>query len=136
MPDTLTALADLTASSFAEVNLTDYTFQAITSGTGIEATHGDVGVMIVKNTTAGGLTFSITIPTPLQSGLDLIGKTVTDQSYTVPANKTILVANMGAYQDTSSGSSSQKITVDASGAGLQVLFLKPVNPSYKGQATL
>jgi len=129
MPDSLTALHDPTASSFSELNVTNATYQAITAGTGIEAAHADIGTIKVKNTAGAVRTFKITVPTPPDSGLDAIGKTVTTKDYSVPDGEIIEVANMGAYQDSSNN---QKIVFDASGAGLAVHCIKPVNPSYKG----
>lgn len=129
----LTALKDLTSSSFGEVNITDETYQAITAGTGISATHADVGQIHINNTTGGALTFKLTVPTPVDSGLDLINKTVTTKDYTVPANKEIVIANMGAYNDPNND---QKIVFDASATGLEVLCFKPVVAGYKGQSVL
>ena len=129
MADALTALFDLTSSDFGEVNITDETFQTITSGTGIEATHSDVGTIKVKNASGSPRNFTIEVPTPVDSGLSLIAKTITDKSYTVPNGKTIEIANMGAYKDTGNN---QKMIFDASGTGVSVLVVKPVNPDYKG----
>jgi len=131
MADTLTALHDPTASSYAGLNITlaDLTYQAITAGAGIEAAHADVGAIKVKNTTGGDLTLKITVPTPTDSGLGAIGKSVTTKDYVIPANKQYELANMGAYKDSGND---QKIVFDASATGLSIHCSKPINPSFKG----
>lgn len=118
---------DLADSSYAGVNITDATFTAIVAATGLEMPHADVGVMRVKNTTGGALTFKITVPQPAESGFALIGKTVTTQDYTIDANDTHDIANMGAYADTTT----QLLTVDASATGLEFYATKPVNAFAK-----
>jgi len=129
MADALTALFDPTSSNFAALNVTDLTYQAITAGTGIEADHADIGAIKVKNTGGADRTLKITVPTPVDSGLDAIAKTITTQDYLIEDGHVFEIANMGAYNDSSN---SQKITFDASGAGLAIHCSKPINPSYKG----
>lgn len=127
MPTAYTPI-NLTASNYAATNITDATFTAITSGTGLEMDHADVGTMLVKNTTGGAINFSITVPQPASSGFSDInvGDALT-KTYSVDANDTLIIANMGAYQDPST----QKLTVDSGGAGLEFLAFNQVNRSAK-----
>lgn len=118
---------DLTDSSYAFENLTTATYTSIVSATGLDMDHSAVGVMVVKNTTGGNLTLNITVPQPASSGFSDIGITPPVKAYIVPLNETVIIANMGSYLDPST----QKLTVDATGNGLDFLAFNQVNRSAK-----
>lgn len=126
---TAEAPKDLTASSFALLNVSDATWTEIVSGTGIDADQNSVGIIFARNTHASvARTLSITVPQPSESGFSAIGVTPPTKDYTLPANSKICaIANMKAYQDPSTS----KITIDADGADVEIMLFNPVSPGNK-----
>lgn len=130
MPDPTDYVPEsLTNTGYDLDNFTTATWVAIVSGTGLRMPHQDVGVMLVKNTTGGNLTFKITVVTPARSGLDEIGKSITTQDYTIPFNGTndlkVAIANAFAYRGQDANS---YLTVDASATGLEFRAYQPITP--------
>lgn len=119
---------DLTATSFALLNISDASWTEIVSGTGIEATHSKVGVILARNTDAlASRTLNITVAQPSGAGFDAINVTPPDKQYTLPANSKICaIANMGSYNDPAN---SNKIVIDASDANVEIMLIEPVSPA-------
>ena len=119
---------DLTATSFALLNISDATWTGIVSGTGIDATHSSVGVILARNTHASATRkLQITVPQPSGSGFDAINITPPVKEYTLPAvSKICAIANMASYNDPAN---SNKIVIDADGADVEIMLISPVVPT-------
>lgn len=113
-PHTVT---DPKSTSNAGINITDATYQTITSGTGVEFDFDGTYGFLLKNGAGASRTFTVTVPVPANSGLDDIGSSPSAKTYTVDGGDTQLVKAADAFKDPATS----KITVDVDGATCSIL---------------
>ena len=120
MPDPLNPI-DPKTNNYQGINITDATYTAITSGTGLEYTwDGGAGVLLKNAHGSASRNFTFTIPVPSGSALTDIGSTINGKVYAVAAGKTLFVKNADAFRDPTTG----KATVDASGTNCSAVAIK------------
>lgn len=111
---------DPKSSSNAGINITDATFQTITSGTGVEFDYDGTFGFLLKNASGASRTFTVTVPIPANSKLSDVGSSPSSKTYVVADGKTQLVKAADAFKDPTTG----KVTVDTSGTGTSILAFK------------
>lgn len=112
MADTLT-VTDPKANSHAGINVTDVSYTAITSGTGLEYTWDGTAGLLLKNSSGAQRIFTFTVPVPSGTALGDIGSTPSSKAYTISDGKTLYVRNADSFRDPTTG----KATFDVNGTG-------------------
>jgi len=112
MADTLT-VTDPKANSHAGINVTDVSYTAITSGTGLEYTWDGTAGLLLKNSSGASRIFTFTVPVPSGTALGDIGSTPSSKAYTIADGKTLYVRNADSFRDPTTG----KATFDTNGTG-------------------
>jgi len=113
---------NLTDSSYAGENMTDATFDDITSGTGVDFNFVDADmVMLYNDHASASRVFTITIPIPADSVLADTNSDPADKTYTVPAKKYWPVPLADAMND-----SNGKVTIDCDDTDCKIRAYKVV----------